>query len=94
MPHVDEESKFAKVLVTVREWLPTVKPYLAERYAFVRETPGLVWRLPEVRYTALALGVLFVFQTVFISNFQNKIRHGFFILGTAGDGKNSIKMLP
>ncbi len=60
MPHVDEESKFAKVMVAFREWLPTVKPYLAERYAPVRETPGLVWRLPEVRYTALALGVLFV----------------------------------
>ncbi len=60
MPRVDEESKFAKVMVAVREWLPTVKPLLAERYAPVRETPGLVWRLPEVRYTALALGVLFV----------------------------------
>ncbi len=60
MPHVDEENKFAKVVVTFREWLPTVKPYLAERYAFVRETPGLVWRLPEVRYTILILGVLFV----------------------------------
>ncbi len=60
MPHVDEESKFTKVMVAFREWLPTVKPYLAERYAFVRETPGLVWRLPEVRYTALALGVVSV----------------------------------
>ncbi len=58
MPRVDEESKFAKVVVAFREWLPTVKPYLAERYAPVRETPGLLWRLPEVRYTALALGVL------------------------------------
>ena len=60
MPRVDEESKFAKVMVAVREWLPTVKPYLAERYAFVRATPGLVWRLPEVRYPILVLGVLVV----------------------------------
>ena len=60
MPRVDEESKLAKVIVAFREWLPTVKPYLQERYAFVRDTPGLVWRLPEVKYPLIALGGLLV----------------------------------
>ena len=72
MPHVDEESKLTKVMVAFREWLPTVKPYLAERYAFVRETPGLVWRLPEVRYSIIVLGgvlvvILLRFSVGFIS---------------------------
>ena len=60
MPHVDEEGKLTKLMVTLREWLPTVRPFLAERYAFARETPGLVWRLPEVRWSIIVLGVLLV----------------------------------
>ncbi len=60
MPRVNEESKLTKAVIVFREWLPTVKPFLQERYAFVRATPGVFWRLPEIKYTALALGVLIV----------------------------------
>ena len=60
LPRVDEESRFTKAVITVREWLPTVKPYLHDRYAFVRETPGVFWRLPEIRYPLILLGGLLV----------------------------------
>ncbi len=64
MPRVDEESKLTKAVIALREWLPTVKPYLQERYAFVRETPGLVWRLPEVRYPLIVLGALLAISLI------------------------------
>ena len=58
MPRVDEESRFTKAVSALREWLPTVKPYLHDRYTFVRETPGVFWRLPEIKYPLILLGGL------------------------------------
>lgn len=78
MPHVDEESKFAKTVVAFREWLPTVKPFLAERYAFARETPGLVWRLPEVRWSIIVVGVLLIVTL---------LRFGFGLLSLVPEGE-------
>ncbi len=77
MPRVDEESKFAKVMVALREWLPTVKPFLAERYALARETRGEVWRLPEVRYSIIVLGgVLLVMLARFSMGFLSLVPAG------------------
>ncbi len=87
MPRVDEEGKLAKAVVAFREWLPTVKPSLQERYAFVRDTPGLVWRLPEVRYPLIALGGLLTILLLrfALSLFNPVSQEQFTPLATTGD---------
>ncbi len=58
MPRTDEHNRLSQWIIALREFLPTIKPRLRDRYIPLHETPTLAWHYPEIKYTTYLLAAL------------------------------------